>query len=166
MKEYETVYIAKPHLTEAQTQQLNERIQGLIEKKEGRFFYARNMGKRRLAYPIAKQIKGIYYCVDYAAGGDVVTDVERMFRLNEDVIRYLTVVKAETVDVEARAAEIAARGEDAPVVMAEEAEEKKAEEPKAEEKKAEEATIEETVEGVEEAKEEAKEEVTTDKDKE
>jgi small subunit ribosomal protein S6 len=122
MKEYETVFIAKPELTDSQIEKLNDRIRALVEKHEGRLFYARNMGKRRLAYPIAKQIKGVYFCLDYAAKPQVITELERSFRLSEDVIRYLTVVKSEEVDIEARAQEIAARGEDAPMVEPEEVE--------------------------------------------
>lgn len=120
MREYETVYIAKPDLTEAQIARLNERARTLVEKHEGRLFYARNMGKRRLGYSIAKQTKGIYYCLDYAAQPNAISELERSFRLNEDVIRFLTVVKNEDVDVEARAQEIAARGEDAPEELPEE----------------------------------------------
>lgn len=120
MKEYETVYITRPNLTDSQLTQLNEKVQALVEKHKGRFFFARSMGKRKLAYPIAKETKGIYYCIDYAGGGDIVSDLERMFRLNEDVIRFLTVTKNDDVDVEARASEIAVRGEDASQDIAEE----------------------------------------------
>lgn len=120
MREYETVYIAKPELTDSQIEKLNDKVRALVEKHEGRLFYARSMGKRRLAYPIAKQLKGVYFCLDYAAKSQVITELERSFRLSEDVIRYLTVVKSEEVDIEARAQEIAAKGEDAPVVEPEE----------------------------------------------
>ena len=41
MREYETVYITKPELTESQTEQLNDRIRALIERHQGRLFYAR-----------------------------------------------------------------------------------------------------------------------------
>jgi small subunit ribosomal protein S6 len=70
------------------------------------------MGKRTLAYPISKQTKGLYTCLDYAANGPAVSEIERNLRLDENVLRYLTVVKAEEIDVEARAAEVVARGED------------------------------------------------------
>jgi len=112
MKEYETVYITTPELPETQATQLNDRIKSLVEKHQGTFFFSRSMGKKKLAYQINKQTKGAYYCVDYTANGDVVAELERMFRFDENVMRYLTVVKADTVDVEARRAEIAARGED------------------------------------------------------
>lgn len=111
-REYETVFITQPNLPESQYKQMLERIAALVERHDGRLFYARNMGKRTLAYPINKQIKGLYTCLDYAAKGTAVGELERAMRLNEDILRFLTVVKAEEVDVEARAAEIVAKGED------------------------------------------------------
>ncbi|MFA5811588.1 MAG: 30S ribosomal protein S6 [bacterium] len=115
MKEYETVFITKPDLPESTQKQINERLKGLIEKHQGRLFFAKNMGRRSLAYPIAKQTKGIYTCLDYTSTGSVVTDLERNMRLDDNILRFLTVLKNEDVDVEARAAEIVARGEDAVV---------------------------------------------------
>jgi small subunit ribosomal protein S6 len=114
VKEYETVYITQPDLTDSQIGQLNDRVKSIVEKNKGAIFFARSMGTKKLAYPIAKKTKGIYYCLDYAADGDTVREIERAFRLNEDVVRFLTVVKSEKVDIEARRAEIAARGEDRP----------------------------------------------------
>lgn len=113
MREYETVFITQPNLSDAQHKQIVEKMKGLIERHEGRVFFARNMGKKNLSYPIAKQKKGDYTCLDYAAKGSAVGDLEHNMRLDENVLRFLTVVKAEEIDVEARAAEIAARGEDA-----------------------------------------------------
>ncbi len=112
MREYETVFITKADLPESSLKQINERARATIEKHEGRLFFARNMGKRTLAYPISKQTKGVYTCLDYASKGASVGEIERAFRLDENVLRFLTVVKNEEVDVEARAAEIVARGED------------------------------------------------------
>ena len=83
----------------------------MIERHDGQLFYSRNMGKRNLAYRIKKQIKGLYYDVCYAAESDCVADIERFLRIDENVLRFLTVLKAEKVDVEARLAEIEARGE-------------------------------------------------------
>ncbi len=111
MREYETVYIAQPQLTDAQVSQLNTRLKSLIEKHDGRLFYARSLGKKNLAYRIKKQTKGIYFCLDYTAAGGCITELERSLMLDENILRFLTVVKAEKVDVEARAAEIEARGE-------------------------------------------------------
>lgn len=111
MREYETVYIASPQLTDAQVGQINQKLKGIIERYDGRLFYAKSMGKKGLAYRIKKQTKGIYFCLDYAAAGQCVNELERNMMLDENVLRFMTVVKAEKVDVDARAAEIEARGE-------------------------------------------------------
>ena len=111
MREYETIYILQPQLSEAQLKTINGRIKDLIERHDGRLFYARNMGTKNLAYRIKKQSKGVYYALDYVAAGDCVADLERTLLLDENVLRFLTVVKNKKVDVEARAAEIEARGE-------------------------------------------------------
>lgn len=112
MREYETVFVVQPNLSDSQKKQIVERMKGAILKHKGTLFFARDMGKRSLAYAIGKQTKGIYTCLDYAAVGNAVHDIERGMKLDENVLRFLTVVKNEDVDVEARAAEIAARGED------------------------------------------------------
>lgn len=120
MREYETVFITHPNQPEAQHKHLVERLGTMIDRHGGRIFFARDMGRRALAYPIGKQSKGLYTCLDYAAAGGAVNEIERNLRLDENVLRFLTVVRAEEVDVEARAAEVAARGEDAQPPPAEE----------------------------------------------
>lgn len=112
MREYETVFITQPNLSDPKLKLLVERLKSLIDKHRGRLFFARDMGKKSLLYPIKKELKGIYTCLDYAADGGVVSELERSLRLDEDVLRFLTIVKVQDVDVEARAAEVAARGED------------------------------------------------------
>lgn len=114
MREYETVFITQPNLSDSDLSQIKARLTSLIERRNGRVFFARNMGRRGLAYPIHRQTKGVYTCLDYAAGGGVIPELERGLKLDENVLRFLTIVKQEEVDVEARAAEAVARGEDAP----------------------------------------------------
>lgn len=119
MREYETVFVTQPNLAESQQKQLVERLTAMVEKHEGRVFFARDMGKKNLAYEVKKHTKGTYTCLDYAAKGAAVSELERNMRLDENVLRFLTVVKNEDIDVEARAAEIAARGEDLAVNVVE-----------------------------------------------
>ncbi len=111
MREYETIFITKTSLPESQLTELNSRLGSMLEKHEGHLFFSRSMGKRKLAYPIAKELSGLYTHINYTAGSKFVPEMERKFKLDENVIRFLTVVKNETVDIEARTAEVAARGE-------------------------------------------------------
>lgn len=128
MREYETVVITKPDLAESRFNQTGDKIKTIIKKNDGHLFFARDMGRKSLAYPIRKNTKGVYTCFDYAAGGQTVSELERALRIDDGVLRFLTVVKREDVDVEARAAEIVARGEDVSAKAEEEAPEKRAEE--------------------------------------
>lgn len=123
MREYETIFITQPNLSEAQHGQIADRLRSVIEKHHGRVFFTRDLGKRQLAYLIGKESHGTYTLADYAAGSGCVREIERNFRLDENVLRFLTVVKQDPVDVEKRAAEVLARGEDAPA--AEQAEQKR-----------------------------------------
>ena len=114
MREYETVFILQPQIADAQASQINEKIKNTIERYSGRLFFARSLGRKNLSYRIKKQTKGLYYVLDYAAHGECVKDLERSLMLDENVLRFLTVMKDSQVDVEARAAEIEARGEGLP----------------------------------------------------
>lgn len=112
MREYETVFIAEPNVTDAGLEEINTKCRSFIERNSGHLFFASNMGKRSLAYPIQKQTKGTYMCLDYASAGNTVGEMERFMRLDERVIRFLTIVKKEDVNIEERIAEVKAKGED------------------------------------------------------
>lgn len=120
MREYETVFIVQPDISDSERSKIGDKLSSLIEKHSGRLFYARQMGKKTLAYPIGRQTRGFYTCLDYVANNTAVEDLERSLRLDENVIRFLTTVKNHDVDVEARAAEIIAKGEDSAEAATEE----------------------------------------------
>lgn len=106
MREYETVYIMKPTLTEAEQTKIKERNESVVLKFNGTIFFNKTMGKKNLSYPIKKQNKGIYYCLDYASEGGAVGELERQMRLDENVLRFLTVVRQDEVDIDARKLEV------------------------------------------------------------
>ena len=135
MREYETVYITHPNLSDTQQSQIDERLRSVIERRKGRVFFQRSMGKRALSYPIKKQTSGVYVLMDYAAEGGAVNELERYIRLDENILRFLTVVKKEKVDIEARAAEVIAKGEDQPIKEAGEEQEREESKASAEAKK-------------------------------
>ncbi len=114
MHEYEIVFITQPELSDSQLTEITKRVDGMIDQHEGRTFFTRSMGKKQLAYPIQKQTKGVYTLVDFAAQGGCIAKIERSLRLDENVLRFLTVVRNKDIDVEARATEVIARGEDRP----------------------------------------------------
>ncbi len=105
-REYETTYILRPNTTNEGVAEVNTRIKGVIESMGGKVLKVDNWGKRRLAYEVAKERKGIYIYWLYLAKSGVVEEAERNLRLIDNVIRYLTVKVDEDVIVEARPSEI------------------------------------------------------------
>ena len=105
-REYETIYILRPNTPNEGVAEVNTRIKGVIEHMGGKILKVDNWGKRRLAYEVAKERKGIYLYWLYLAQPGVVEETERNLRMLDSVIRYLTVKVDEDVDVGARPSEI------------------------------------------------------------
>lgn len=105
-REYETIYILRPNTPNEGVAEVNSRIKGIIENMGGKIIKIDNWGKRRLAYEVAKERKGIYLYWQYLAQPGVVEETERNLRMLDSVIRYLTVKVDENIDVAARPTEI------------------------------------------------------------
>src|SRR3954447_20953025 len=106
-REYETIYILRPNTANEGVAEVNTRIRGIIEGMGGKIIKVDNWGKRRLAYEVAKERKGIYLYWQYLAQPGVVEECERNLRmLDEKVIRYLSTKVDTDVDVGARPSEI------------------------------------------------------------
>lgn len=101
-REYETIYILRPETSAEQVLAVNTRVRKVIEDAQGRLVRVENWGKRKLAYEIKKQNKGIYLYWRYLAGAPLVAELERNLRMLDTVIRYLTVKIDEDVDPNAR----------------------------------------------------------------
>ena len=105
-REYETIFILRPNTPNEGVAEVNTRIRGIIEGMGGKIIKVDNWGKRRLAYEVAKERKGIYLYWQYLAQPGVVEETERNLRMLDSVIRYLTVKVDEDVDVGARPTEL------------------------------------------------------------
>ena len=105
-REYETIYILRPNTPNEGVAEVNTRIRGIIENMGGKIIKVDNWGKRRLAYEVAKERKGIYLYWQYLATPGVVEETERNLRMLDSVIRYLSVKVDENIDVSARPSEI------------------------------------------------------------
>jgi small subunit ribosomal protein S6 len=103
MREYETTFIVQPEISDEGAKELLTRIDGLLERSGAIRLLHDDQGKRRLAYDIKKFQKGRYVTSYYLSDGSAVGVVERALRLEESVLRFLTVMAdREVTDIEAR----------------------------------------------------------------
>jgi len=95
---YETVFMARQDLTDAQVNKLTEQFSEIIKKEGGSVLKVENWGLRNLAYRINKSRKAHYVLIESDASGEAITELERNMRLNEDVMRSLTIRLEEKTD--------------------------------------------------------------------
>lgn len=97
MTRYEVVFIVHPDRTDEEARKVVERLGEVVAREGGEVIKVEEWGKRKLAYKVQKQFKGIYFLVQFAGNGRVVSEVERMLRISDDVLKYLTVSLEEEV---------------------------------------------------------------------
>lgn len=110
MANYESVLIARQDLGASQINTLVSDLSEVIKKEGGEVVKVDNWGLKNLAYRIKKNRKGYYVLLNIVAPAKAVAEYERLIRLNEDIIRYMT-VKVEDFNNEAAEEEDAAVAE-------------------------------------------------------
>ncbi len=105
-REYETIFILRPDLPNEVIGGINTKVRTVIEGRGGQLIKVENWGRRKLAYEVKKQMKGIYLFWSYLGTAGIVEELERNLRLSDSVIRYYSVKMAENVEVALRASEV------------------------------------------------------------
>lgn len=88
---YELMYIADPKVTDDDIKALNTDLEGIIEAEGGKVVKTDDMGRRPLAYRIKKHTDGYYFLFEIAGSGSEISELERRLRVNDKIIRFLTV---------------------------------------------------------------------------
>ena len=88
---YETIFILHPELTEEEAEETVQNLNKVLEDRGSETIRIERGGKRRLAYPIRKQRYGYYTLIHFRALSDALLELERVFRLSDRVLRYLSV---------------------------------------------------------------------------
>ena len=91
MSLYEHVFLARQDLSQAQVDALAENATKIITDNKGKVIKTESWGLRTLTYKIQKNRKAHFVMLDVDASGDAIAELERQTRMNEDVIRYMTV---------------------------------------------------------------------------
>jgi small subunit ribosomal protein S6 len=111
MRRYETICIIDPDLSADERVPIYERLHDLVPQQGGFVVNQDEWGNQRLAYEIKKKARGYYLRLDYCGSGAVVDEMERFFRIDDRVLKYMTVLLEKDADVEGIKAEMAAAAE-------------------------------------------------------
>lgn len=93
MRAYETMLVLKADLEEATRDAVIEKYEGVVVKEGGSVQPTTKLGKRRLAYEINKNREGFYALLNFEANNTTPAELERLLKIDENVLRYLTTVK-------------------------------------------------------------------------
>lgn len=100
MRRYEQVYILRPSLSEDEINAVIDNTNEVIRKEQGTIIYLDKWGMRKLAYPIKKELQGFYVFCDFAGTPAAVAEIERKFRIDDAVLKYLSVKIADTISAD------------------------------------------------------------------
>ena len=101
MRRYETIVITDPDLSDDLRDSFFEKIKDIVSQQGGFLIEFDDWGVRRLAYEIRKKIRGYYVRLDYCGTGDVVSEMERFFRIDDRSLKYMTILLEQQADVDA-----------------------------------------------------------------
>lgn len=98
--DYETIFILRPDIDAEASEKVIARALGAIEGTYGKLTKIESWGRRRLAYPIARQRKGVYVYLRYLGFRGTVAELERNLRMLDPVIRHMTVQLAKDINIQ------------------------------------------------------------------
>ncbi|MBN9686841.1 MULTISPECIES: 30S ribosomal protein S6 [unclassified Corallococcus] len=102
LREYETIFLVKPDVTDDNVDKLKERVRGIVSREGGKVLRFTVWGKKKTLFPVAKQPRAIYVHTSFLGDGKLVAEIERNLRNIDDVTRYISVKIADEVDPESR----------------------------------------------------------------
>ncbi|HHH72916.1 MAG TPA: 30S ribosomal protein S6 [Sulfuricurvum sp.] len=91
MRHYENLVIVKPTLTEEEIKNSIAAIEAVITDNGGEIVARDEMGMRKMAYPIEKNPRGYFHVVYYTIEPSAIEEIERRFRINEELLRFVTI---------------------------------------------------------------------------
>ena len=123
MRRYESVWVVNGDLPDEEVKSAIDKFSKIISSQGGTLVGVDEWGRRKLAYKIQGTIRGYYVLADFAGSSETVKELERNYRIDDRIIRFLTTKKSDKVNLEALQAEIAAKAKAAappaePVVAA------------------------------------------------
>jgi small subunit ribosomal protein S6 len=109
MRRYESVWVVNGDLPDEEVKSAIDKFSRIITSQGGTMVGVEEWGRRKLAYKVQGTIRGYYVLADFAGSAETVKELERNYRIDDRIIRYLTTKRSDKVNLEALQAEIAAR---------------------------------------------------------
>jgi len=109
MAAYESIYVLRPDLDDEAVAKVTDRISTLVAENGGTVVAVEKMGRRRLAYEVKGHLEGYYVVLNYEGTGATTSELERTYKISDEVIRYI-IVKREVPYRPAAAREAAREG--------------------------------------------------------
>ncbi len=118
MRRYESVWVVNGDLADEEVKATIDKFSRIISTQGGTLVGMEEWGRKKLAFKIQGTTRGYYVLVDYAGTPATVKELERNYRIDDRIIRYLTSKKSDKVNLEALQAEIAAKAKAAAAAAA------------------------------------------------
>jgi small subunit ribosomal protein S6 len=99
-REYETIYVLRQDVDPDGADKVAGRVAEVVARENGKLVKVETWGRRKLAYTVAKQKRGVYYYLKYLGGGAVVSELERNLRMLDTVVKFQTVLLRDDVEVD------------------------------------------------------------------
>jgi len=116
MRKYETFFIVDPDLSDEVVAILDEKVKSVVTANGGQVLSYVPWGKKKLAYEVKKRTRGLYILMEYAGGAALVSELERNMRLDERVLKFITVKLEDRFDPEKEALRKAAAATPQPFI--------------------------------------------------
>lgn len=91
MNKYEMMFIVKTTIEEAAVKECAENLKSIITSMKGEITDSKELGNKKLAYPIKKEITGFYFVVNFNATNEIVNELDRKAKIDENVIRHMII---------------------------------------------------------------------------
>ena len=94
MNKYETIFIVSPEVNEEGIKALIQKFSDIINN-DGKVLEVEEMGKKKLAYEVKKNKEGYYVVINFESNPELIKELERVYRITDNVIKFLTISKEE-----------------------------------------------------------------------
>jgi small subunit ribosomal protein S6 len=99
-REYETIYLMKPDVSKEAASKIAQRIEDVFQRESTKLLMVETWGRRQLSFSVGRYRRAVYVFLKYVGGSTVVAELERTFRMIDEIIKYQTIVTKPNVDLE------------------------------------------------------------------